>query len=277
MKLPELQARQVWAIVLIGYLIPAFIPLGMSPVISSATQNVYDTIQSLPPNSIVMCGGGGVFAFDLESSAGLIAALKQMSKLNVKVVFYPMWIETMQFSKYCVDSARVDEKFGGPWKYGRDYVILPYIPGNEVGLVSFLNDVKKTVSTDYAGTPISQLPLMAGLNSYKDITVWICAQWDGVTILRYVTGEYGIKVLWFAQSSAYAAFSSYMQVYPGKIYITNGALGGAQYEKLNDMKGLGHAALDSNVVFTLLFIGFLVLGNLTMLYGEKNGNKKVKI
>jgi len=276
MKLPELKASQIWAIVLIGYLIPAFIPLGMNPVISQATQTVYNTIQSLPPGSIVMCGGGGVFAFDLESSAGLIPAIQQMARNGVKVVFYPMWIETMQFNKYCVDSARVDEKYGGPWKYGRDYVFLPYIPGNEVGLVSFMNDVKKTVSVDYAGTPIDQLPLMAGLNSYKDIKLWICAEWDGVTILRYVTGQYGIPVMWFAQSSAYAAYGSYMSIYPGQIYLTNGALGGAQYEKLNGITGLGHAALDSNVMFTIMFVGFLVLGNLTMLFGEKNVNRKVK-
>lgn len=268
MRIPELKVQYIWVIVLIGYLIPSFVPLGMEPRISEITKTVYDTIESLPPGSIVMCGGGGVFAFDLESSAGLIPALQQMARLKLRVVFYPMWIETMQFSKYCVDTTRVDQKYGGPWKYGTDYVILPYIPGNEVGLTAFLKNPHGTVSTDYAGIPISQLPLMNDLNSSKDIALWICAQWDGVTILRYVTGEFGIKVLWFAQSSAFAAFNPYMQIYPGKVYITNGVLGGTQYETLVGTTGLGHAALDSNAIFMIMFIGFILAGNLTLIYGK---------
>lgn len=274
LRIPELRSEYIWLILIIGFLIPAVNPLGSPFPVSDVTVKIYNMIEALPEGSIIIMGGSGVFAFDLESSAGMISCIKQMARLKLRLVTLPLGTEAAQFEKYCIDAARVDEKFGGPWKYGEDYVLLPYLPGGSAALVAFLGDVHGTISLDLAGTPIEQLPLMNDLRDYNDIAVWICPHWGFVTIIRYVTGEFDITSISFAQSSAYAFFSPYMAAYPGKVYMTNGYLGGAQYEKLNEIKGLGHMVIDSYLIVSILIIAFVVLGNLTLLIGVKEEDEE---
>ncbi len=265
MPIHELKSKYIWVVLIIGMLIPAIRPLGVPFPMNNVTVEIYELVENLPEGSIVIMGGSGVFAFDLESSPGMIAAIKQMAAHGVRLVTCPTGSEVPQFHKFLIDAARVDKKFGGPWEYGVDYVMLPYLPGGAMIVYDqFLTDVHKTVSIDLAGTPIDQLPLMNELRDYKDVVAWFCPHWGFVDVVRIVTGQYGITAISFAQSTAYAFFSPFMQTYPGQVYMTNGYLGGDQYEKLNNMKGLGHKVQDSYSVISVLIAAFIVLGNVTL-------------
>lgn len=264
-KMPELKSGYIWGVVLLIYIITALRPIGAPIPMSDITVEIYNLIDSLPEGSIVCIGGSGAFAFDLESSAATIPAIKHMARKGLRLVNVPLRTEAVQFEKYCVDAARVDKKFGGPWEYGKDWVQLPYIPGEDVALVSFLADVHATVSTDVYGTPLDEIPLMRELRNHEDIALWICPHWRFYYIVRYATGEHDIPSIYFAQSAGYATYSPYMMAYPGKVFMTNGWLGGAQYEKLMDMPGVGQAAIDSYAVLSAVFVAFVVLGNIRML------------
>jgi len=265
MKIPELSSRAVWAVLLVIFIVTSIIPMGAPFVISEYTLEAYNLFEELPEGSIVVMGGAYVFAFDLESSAGMIATLKQMARLGHKLVCAPLAVEAVQYEKYCIDMARVDEKYGGPWKYGVDYVILPYIPGGDAALVSFLEDVKATVSVDVAGTPLSELPLMDEFNNWEDIDVWALPHYGVTSIARFVVGERGIPMIHHAQAASFAGDINYMAIYPGLVFATNGFLGGAQYERLEGIKGIGHAAVDGYYLVSAALIGFIILGNATML------------
>ncbi len=265
MRIPELKSQYIWAILLAIFTVAIIHPIEIPIPMSKATLDVYNMIENLPEGSIVAVGGAYVFAFDLESSASMIACLKQMARNHLRVVFVPLSVEAVQMHKYCIDMARVDEKYGGPWKYGRDYVQLPYMPGMDAALVAFLTDVHSAVATDVYGTPLDELPLMRDLHSYKDISLWICIHWAFPMIVRYVTSERGIPSVYFAQAAAYASYAPYMAMYPGKVFMTLGFLGGAQYEKLVGIKGLGYAAMNAYSFLVIAFVIFVILGNITML------------
>ena len=277
MKIPELKSQHIWAVLIIAFLIPAISPLGSPFPMSDVTMQIYNVMEALPKGSIVLVGGSAVFAFDLESSAGMIACLKQMARKGLRMVTLPLGVEAVQLHKFCIDAAGVDKSKGGPWEYGKDYVLLPYIPGAGAAIVSFLTDVQKTVSVDLAGTPLSQIPLMKDFRNYKDVAVFICPHWGFVDIVRYATGEFGVTSISFAQSTAYAFFSPYMQAYPGKVFMTNGYLGGAQYERLNNIKGLGHKVIDSYTLVSILIVGFITLGNVTMYTKMKEPEKEEEV
>jgi len=264
-KVPELKSQHIWIVVLIALVIPAIFPLGVPIQSSAATENIYNFIESLPRGSIVVMGGSGNFAFDLESSAGMIAAIKQMARRGLRLVGTPFGVEAVPLQKYCVDAARVDQKYGGPWKYGVDYVQLPYLPGGAAAYVSFLKDVWATVYTDVQGTPLSAIPLMKDFHSYKDIALWLCPHYDFPNAVRYATQERGIPSVYFAQAAVYSTYAPYMVQFPGKVWMTNGFLGGAQYEKLVGMSGLGTSAIDAYALVSVVFIGFVVLGNTVLL------------
>lgn len=264
-KIPELKSQYIWLVVLIVYVIPVLTPIGAPFEMSDITIEIWNFVEDLPEGSIVVIGGAYVFAFDLESSAALIACLKQMARNGLRVVNAPFAVEAVQFHKYCIDAARVDEKQGGPWKYGRDYVQLPYMPGGAAAYVAFLEDVHSAVSTDVAGTPLSELPLMNDFHNYEDVAVWVCPHWAFDMVVRYAVSERNIPGIYFAQAAAYAGYSPYMMMYPGMVWMTNGFLGGAQYEKLEGVPGLGYAVVDAYAIMSAVYIIFVVLGNITML------------
>ena len=265
MKIPELKSKYIWiTMAIVCYIIPGIFPLGTPFPMSDTTLELYDIISNLPEGSVCAIGGSGVFAFDLESSAGTIPAIKIMAQNGVKIINVPLGTEAVQYEKFLIDAARVETKYGGPMEYGVDWVQLPYLPGQSSALVSFLDDVESATTVDVYGTPLADIPLMERIQNWEDIDLWICPHWDFPTIVQYVTGERGITSMSFAQSSAYARYSPYMMSYPGQVFMTNGFLGGAQMELLVGMKGLGHAAIDAYQLLSIVFVGFVILGNLTM-------------
>lgn len=264
MKIPELSSRTIWAVVMIVYIVTCTIPIGASFEMSDITIEIYEFIDDLPEGSVVFIGGSAVFAFDLESSASLIACLKQMARKNLRIVCAPFGVEAVQFHKYCIDASGVMEGRGGTWVYGVDYVQLPYMPGGAAAYVALMDDIHTAVATDVAGTPLNDLPLMQEVLNHEDIDAWICPHWAFDMIVRYVVAERNIPGIYFAQAAAYANYVPYMMAYPGMVWMTNGFLGGAQYEKLEGVPGLGTAVVDSYAIMSVVYVGFIILGNITM-------------
>ena len=264
MKIPELSSRVIWLVVMLVYIITCIVPIGAPFEMSDITIEIYEFIDALPEDSVVFIGGSAVFAFDLESSASLIACLKQMARKNLRIVCAPFGVEAVQFHKYCIDAAGVMKSRGGDWEYGVDYVQLPYMPGGAAAYVALMEDVHGAVATDVAGTPLNDLPLMRDVLSHEDIDAWICPHWAFDMIVRYVIAERDIPGIYFAQAAAYANYVPYMMAYPGKCWMTNGFLGGAQYETLEGVPGLGCAVIDSYAVMSVVYVAFIILGNITM-------------
>lgn len=264
MKVPELSSRIIWLVVMLVYIFTSIVPIGAPFEMSDITIEIHQLIEDLPADSVIVVGGSAVFAFDLESSAALIACIKQMARNDLKIVCAPFGVEAVQFQKYCVDAARVDVQYGGKWEYGVDYVQLPYMPGGDAAFVAFLDDTHNAIATDVAGTPLKDIPLMKDFLNYESIDVWICPHWAFGTVVKFAVAEKGITGIYFAQAAAYANYVPYMMAYPGKVFMTNGFLGGAQYETLEGVPGLGCAVVDSYAIMSAVYVGFIILGNITM-------------
>ncbi|MEM2922390.1 MAG: hypothetical protein QXF26_08765, partial [Candidatus Bathyarchaeia archaeon] len=59
-------------------------------------------------------------------------------------------------------------------EYGKDYVIMPYLAGEEVAMASIASDFRKAYATDYRGTPIDAIPLLKDVKDMNDIDLAIC-------------------------------------------------------------------------------------------------------
>lgn len=91
MKVPELSSRIIWLVVMLVYIFTCIVPLGAPFEMSDITVEIHQLIEDLPADSIVVIGGSAVFAFDLESSAALIACIKQMARNDLKIVCAPQY------------------------------------------------------------------------------------------------------------------------------------------------------------------------------------------
>jgi len=270
LRIPEVRSEYIWAITFILFIIPIVRPLGTEVEMTPMTLEIYNRIQALPPGSILVTGGNGIFSFMLENSPATIACLKQMARQHLRIVNVPLGIENPPFFKYCIDAAGVDESVGGPWKYGRDYVALPYLPGGESTRILFLKDVKQTVNTDIYGTPISQIPLMNDVKDASSFAYWIDSSGTDIpSLVRTSIAMYNLPVIGFTHAYYYSVYTPYLAMYPGKIWLTNGIIGGAQYETLMNIKGLGHSGIDTYQLVSIYFYALFILGNIVMHFGKK--------
>jgi len=275
MRIPELKRQYIWGIVLIVYLTAVLVPIGAPFPMSDITVEIYNVIGSLKPGQIVVVGGAWDFAFDLESSAAMIPALRQLADRHARIVFAPFAVESVQYQKYVMQASGIAEEQGGTYKYGVDWVQFGYIPGLPAAMVGFLNDVHSAVPADVYGTPDDKIPLMNDFHSWKDIALWICPHWSFDVVVRYATAEHGIPAIYFAQAAAYSGYSPFMMAYPDKVWMTNGFLGGAQYEQLMNTTGLGHAAINAYYILSAVLVVIVILGNVDMISKrEKKEEKK---
>jgi hypothetical protein len=268
--LPEIRSEYIWAITFILFIAPMLYPLGTKVEMTQMTLDIYNNIQALPSGTILITGGAGVFSFMLECSAAYIAFIKQAARQHLRLVNLPLGVENVPYFQYCIDAAGVDQSKGGPWKYGTDYVALPYLAGGDATRISFLQDVKKTVNTDVFGTPISDLPLMNDVKNSKNFAYWIDSTGTDIpSLARYSIGQFQLPVIGFIHAYYYAVYTPYLAMYPGKIWFTNGIVGGAQYETLMGYSSLGHTGMDTYQIVSVYFFVLFALGNIVMYSGRK--------
>jgi hypothetical protein len=264
-QIKEIRSEYIWAIAFLLFVTTTLHPLMTKVIVTPGVQDIYNRIQALPRGSIIISGPGGVFSFMLECSAAFIACIKQMARQGLRLISLPLEVEYVPFYKYCIDAAGVDESAGGPWKYGRDYVALPYIPGGTTAMLAFLNNVRSIIYTDIYGTPIDQIPMMSDVINYKSFAYWVDTSGYYIpTLSMWQVAQYNLPLIGFIHAYYYAVYGPYMAMYPGKVFLTNGIVGGAEYEELMNYSGLGQIGVDSYQLVSIYFFVIMILGNAVM-------------
>lgn len=261
----ELKSQYIWGVVWILYMVPIVFPLGMPVIVRPSTQEAWDYTENLPEGSIVVQGGEGIYGFDMESAPAQIAWIRHCYRKGYRLVNIPLSVESWSVNWKCVEWAGVLEEHGGTWKYGVDFVQLPYIPGRDAAFVSLMEDVWETAKTDSFGTPLSEIPLMQEFRTGDDIAMWSVPHWNIYQVVKFGTADYGFAALHCAQAGAYINTLQYAAMYPGKVFVTNGLQGGAEYEKLEGFKAIGTASIDGYGLYSIAFVIFFILGNYQML------------
>lgn len=265
-KLEAVDVRVIYLILWIAIGIPLITPLYLPLSISPDTRVYYSAIDALP--------AGAVVAFGMDvSPAGYGGELGPQARATayhlltkqVKVVFLSFWETGAPLIQDVWKNTHVAKVLQDK-KYGEDYVNLGWIPGTEAGMASFAEDVWKTVATDYKGTKLADLPIMANIKSVKDFTMLIVIetgtpggpeylrQWQTRNRdLKMLVGSLGVSV---PANIAYVASGQY-------ISILRGGRGATEYQRLlnivtpTDVQGADAMTMSHAVVLV-----FLILGNI---------------
>jgi len=252
--------RVIYALVMVVVAIPLFRPIALPMRVSPEVTNLYDRIGTLKSGDAV------VMSFDYSpSGAGDItpqveAILKHIAtKEGVRVIALSFWAEGPVIADTMLDVYQAQGK-----EYGVDYINLGYCAGAESAIAKFAEDVTGAFPKDFKGMPTDSYPVMAGVKSAKDITLFIDfsagspgpREW-----IRQVQNQYGKEIAVGASSNLTATLTPY---YDAKqlIAILNGLRGAAEYESLTKQLGKGSAGMGSQTLGHLLIIVFLVLGNI---------------
>jgi hypothetical protein len=259
-KILSVRVELLWAITLILLVIPVIFPLHSSFKISDSTKKVYTFIENIPDGSVIVSGGLGQWAFMYETSSAYMAFLTQIKNKNVKLIIFPLSTDSLMFEPWAIRVTGFDKVK----EYGKDWVILNYIPGGlDVVLPAFVRNIRSIVRTDIYGTSIDELQIFRDVNSYKDIYLWVDMGANSIPYLARYVAPYKVPIIGFVHSAYFGMFQPY--VASGMVYgMTNGIRGGAEYEQIvgyNPWR-LGTITMDSYQIYSIYVLVLIIIGNI---------------
>lgn len=270
-KLHEwLTIRKVAAILLLLGVIPVLVPLGLPLPVSSYTKDFVSVVEGLPDGSVI----GYMFDAPTESYGRLGSAVLSINELFIrhkfKLIICTDYVDAPVLIEDMVKKSGFEAK---GYKYGTDYVIMPYLPGLESALAAIASSFGEVFSRDYYGTPVSQLELVKDLKRIVDRAKVIFFYSDSYDDPGYLTRQFGvpynIPLIGLAQWGTCSAF------YPAYIKgVINQAQGAAELEYYRGLAPRNTAITDARNLVDYAWIGLMILGNIMWFKVEKRKELK---
>jgi hypothetical protein len=263
----------IYTIVLIAMAIPLIRPIGLPVPVSPPIKEWYDIIEALPPGSIVLyshCSLGSYPAFDSMQ----VATLHHLFSKPVKIVFFS--IDATGLVVYDILLSKVDPKAYGK-VYGVDYFHIGYIPGVETAMKALAENFKAAVPSDYKGTPITQIPMAAGIRDIRDFTALIVFTSAGEVsigwVRQWIVVRPEIKYLCCVLDMMLPTMRPY---YAAKqIAALVGSAPGGEYEFLLGKPGSGIKKADAFTGAQLIVLVFIIIGNIAAI-ARRMGKRGVR-
>jgi hypothetical protein len=269
-RLGAMDRRIVFLFIALAVAIPLLLRMTLPEKTTPIVQNIFDKVESLPEGAKVLLSFDYGPSTEPEVHPMAFAVTRHLLERNAKLYIMCLWA-TGQDEAVAVIREVIEVEF--PDKaYGVDYVNLGYKAGNEGVINVIISDLKKLYTTDAAGTPINDIPMMRGIRNLRNFNL----------IVTYASGKPGVKE-WVqfggdpgdipvaAGTTAVDAPLQY-PYYPRQLLgLMGGLKGAAEYEyalmeKYPEYEQRSHAALDKmgpQAVAHVVIMLFIIIGNVT--------------
>lgn len=262
-KLLKIDRRWLFLLLTLSILIPIIKPIGISSKsISSSVQNMYDFIDKLPQNSTI------ILSLDYDPSTApelhpqAAAVLKHAFKKNIKVIVMTFLAGSGGLIDELLNT--IPNKLNK--EYGKDYVLLPYMPNIAAVLTQMSRDIYAIYPKDINGKNLKEIEMMKNIKNYKDISCIVDI--TGTAILDYwvvyVGDKYGVPVLGGVTAISQVGYGPYLQKKQIKGLI-GGMKGAAEYERMIQDPWKGTSGIDALNIAHLLTILFIIFSNIVLL------------
>jgi len=259
-----------WIFLAVGLLVIAPLLFGfhIAPVVPShRAKGFYDAIERLPEGSTVLVAGDYDPGTRAENYPMHLAAVRHLMRRNIKVIgveLYPAGVPIAD------DVLRdLGAEFGK--KLGVDYMNLGYKVGNELVMSSMGTSIPKTFPVDSRGVPISQIPLMKGIENFQqiDMIVSISAGYPGTKEwVQQVVSRFHVPMV--AGVTAVSAPEYYPYLQAGQLQgLLGGMAGAAEYEVLVGKPALATRGMDAQSLAHVFIAFMIILGNIAFLGQRK--------
>ena len=259
-----------WIFLAVGLLVIAPLLFGfhLAPVVPShRTKGFYDAIERLPEGSTVVVAGDYDPGTRAENYPMHLAAARQLMRRNIKIIgveLYPAGVPLAD------DVLRiVGAEYGK--KIGVDYVNLGYKVGNELVMSSMGTSIPKTFPVDSRGVPISQIPVMKGIENFQqiDMIISISAGYPGTKEwVQQVVSRFHVPMV--AGVTAVSAPEYYPYLQAGQLQgLLGGMAGAAEYEVLEGKPALATRGMDAQSLAHVFIAFMILLGNVAFLGQRK--------
>jgi hypothetical protein len=273
-KLLNLDRRWLFLLVFLGVATPIVKPIGLPVTTTGSTRAAYDFIESLPPGSIVWLSFDYGPSSAPENDPMAEGFLRQCFVRKLRVIvcaLYPLGGLTLANNSV----EKVTSEFPN-LRYGVDYVNLGYKDGASAVMRRMDKDIAGAFPTDARGTPTTQIPIMSGVRSIRDVKLAFTAATGliGEWWITQVHQQSGTPVI--IGPTAVSAPKYYAYLNAGQLVgMVGGMKGAAEYEKLlagghpelaqfyRETRGFtATKGMDGQTVIHVVIIVFILIGNL---------------
>lgn len=279
--LTNLDRRWVFLLIGLGTVIPILFPIGFPVTVTPPVRNTFDIIEAMDPGDVIM------MSFDYgpttrpENGPMATAVLRHCYSKGVAVValaLYPTGGATMADEEMNTVAAEFPNL-----TYGVDYVNLGYKDGAQATMKQMGEEIHNVFPADSRGTPLSQIPLMERVHTYRDVKLVVSLSTNviGEWWANLINAQFGTPVV--IGCTAVSAPKYYAYLSTGQMSgLLGGLKGASEYERLllesypnnapvyddptifSAMKGMDVQTVDHSVI-----ILFIIIGNVAFFLGRR--------
>lgn len=167
-KLNQLDRRWVFLAMLLAVSLPLVGGFTSPAAPSDETRDVFNRLENLPSGSRIVLS----IDYDPSSEAELhpmtIAFVRHCCLKRHKMIFVTLWPTATPVIDRAVRQVIEKEFAHLELKYGEDYVLLGYQPGEQVAIQVLTTDLRRSKTRDETGQSLDALPIVKDIRGFKD-------------------------------------------------------------------------------------------------------------
>ena len=159
------------------------------------------------------------------------------------------------------------------YQYGSDYVILPFLPGQDTAIASLASDFCGTFPEDAYGNPVGEMKALGGVAAIQDFALLVDFN-TGDTAIYYVqhAEPRGVKVVAGASGVTVPYLTPYLGT--GQLAgLIGGLRGAAEYETAVGAPGQALAAMDAQSLSHAAILTLMAVGNGAHLWMKRQSTR----
>lgn len=265
--LSRMDRRIIFLFIAAAVTLPFLFPLGLPVAPTGATRGIFNAVEKLPANSLVLMSFdyGPSTAVELEPMA--LAGLRQCFRKDIKIVVLSISPEGALQSRSALNGAVTEFKK----QNGVDWLNLGYIAGADKALRTLGSGFDRTFTRDIDGRPLNQMPLFKRVKDFSSFDLvldWSSGYPGALEYVKVVSAGYkrplGLGVTAVTVPEYYPYLNS------GQLVgMLGGLRGAAEYEVLVKQPGTALVAMDAQNIAHFTIAGFILFANVVYFLGKR--------
>jgi hypothetical protein len=274
-RLDKLPRQVYYTLLVIGLVVILIRPIGLPINIGKETEELYENIENLPEDSVVLVDIAFASGAIPELGPAFTAVMHHLFQKDVRVIIMTLYTEGPQMYGLLIENGiKPNQEYDKV--YGEDYVFLGYSAGGVTTMAELATDMK-LLGTDYRDNTLSTMPVMEGVDTHEDVDMVITFSTSSGAIsspadwVQQWATPYQANLACVVLKMMIPTVSPYYGSGQVKALVS-GAGGSAEYELLVNKPGQGLASTDALSYAHILVIALVILGNIS--YFAKEGQNR---
>lgn len=268
-KLLAIDRRIIFLLVSVGVVLPLLHPLNLPVTVTPRVQAAYDAIDALPPGSKVLISMDYEPDIMAELLPMSIAVLRHCFRKHIQVIAMTLYPAGTGLGERALTLAAKAE---GATR-NKDFAWLGYKSGFQVVMIGIGENLRGIYPVDFYGTPLDSIPILRGVNSYKQIALMVNLSGSSATDywIQFAQGRFHEPLVvgcTAVMATDYYPYLSSKQI----LGLIGGMKGAAEYERLIDVVGDARRGMDAQSLVHLIVVGLVITGNAALFWSRRSGN-----